>query len=24
VRADSTDIGGPHHGDESPVAHRGD
>lgn len=24
VRADSTDIGGLHHGDESPVAHRGD
>ena len=24
VRADSTDIGGPHHGDESPVAHHGD
>ena len=24
VRADSTDIGGPHNGNESPVAHRGD
>ena len=24
VRADSIAIGGPHHGDESPVAHHGD